>query len=117
MPKSIYSPAYETFLRLLKESRTHAGLSQRALAARLHRPQSFVSKVELGERRCDLIEFREICRALGVDPADFLKQLEAALVGEEARIESPQPVPQQPRSGGDVGADCASTPQELELRE
>lgn len=80
MPKSLYSPAYETFLRLLRSARSEAGLTQRQLAARLQRPQSFVSKVESGERRCDVVEFREICHALGADPVQFMAALEAALV-------------------------------------
>jgi transcriptional regulator with XRE-family HTH domain len=79
MPKSIYSPAYETFLRLLRQARTDAGLTQRQVAARLQRPQSFVSKVESGERRCDVIEFRDICGALDIEPADFMQRLELEL--------------------------------------
>ena len=48
-------------------------ITQVELADQLQRPQSFVSKFENGDRRIDVVEFIEICRALGVDPADIVK--------------------------------------------
>lgn len=56
------------------EARKLAGLTQVELADRLKRPQSFVSKYERGERRLDVIEFCEVCRALEIDPAAFLRR-------------------------------------------
>ena len=47
-------------------------MTQTELAARLKRPQSFVAKYELGERRVDVVEFAEIARALGCDPLNLL---------------------------------------------
>ena len=44
-----------------------------AMAARLGKPQSYVSKVERGERRIDVIEFCQIAEALGRDPAKLLQ--------------------------------------------
>jgi transcriptional regulator with XRE-family HTH domain len=41
----------------------------------LKRPQSFVSKFERGERRLDVLEFREVAQALGIDPIRFLRRL------------------------------------------
>jgi hypothetical protein len=38
------------------------------LADRLQRPQSFVSKFETGERHLDVLEFVELCEAIGIDP-------------------------------------------------
>jgi hypothetical protein len=43
------------------------------LALKLDKPQSFVSKYETGERRIDVLEFAEVCAALGLDAADFLR--------------------------------------------
>ena len=62
---------------LLVEARKAAGLTQVELAAQLQRPQSYVSKVERGERRLDVIEFLEVARALQLDVVAFLHQLDA----------------------------------------
>lgn len=61
---------------LLRELREAAGLRQVDLAARLKRPQSFVSKYESGEKTLDFLEVREVCRALGVPLADFVRRYE-----------------------------------------
>jgi len=53
-------------------ARKESGLTQADIAARLKRPQSFISKYERGERRLDLVEFREVAQALGIDPIRFL---------------------------------------------
>ncbi|HEV3459852.1 MAG TPA: helix-turn-helix transcriptional regulator [Thermoanaerobaculia bacterium] len=50
---------------LLREARKAAGLSQRAVAQHFGRPQSFVSKVESGERRIDPTELRVFARLYG----------------------------------------------------
>jgi transcriptional regulator with XRE-family HTH domain len=59
----------------LAAARKSAGLTQQQLANHLYKPQSFVAKVELGERRLDVIEFLAVCEALGVDPCDLLNKL------------------------------------------
>jgi hypothetical protein len=51
-----------------------AYLEQSGLVAG-HRPQSFVAKYEGGERRVDVVEFIEICRAIETDPNKLLKIL------------------------------------------
>lgn len=48
--------------------RLGAGLTQVVLADKLKRPQSFVSKFETGERHLDVIEFIDVCQAMGADP-------------------------------------------------
>ena len=74
MPKTLHSPDYARFLSLLKQARKDAGIVQQELADRLGKPQSFVAKVERGERRIDLIEFIAIATALGSDPVRLLKR-------------------------------------------
>ncbi len=63
------------FRELLVEARKKADLTQAELASRLNRPQSFVSKYERGERRLDVLEFREVARGLRIDPIEFLAKL------------------------------------------
>ena len=80
MPKTIFSAGQEKLQILLKSTRESAGLTQTALAKKLNRPQSFVSKYESGERRIDLIELREICKALKISLTDFVKRFEKSLI-------------------------------------
>ncbi len=69
----------EVLLALLREIRLDAGLKQADLAKRLHRNQTYVSKYELGERRLDLLDLLEVCRALGISLQSFTRRLEARL--------------------------------------
>jgi len=57
------------------EARKSAGLSQQELARRLKRSQSFIAKLEVGERRVDVVEFIEIARALGKQPTELLSRV------------------------------------------
>jgi transcriptional regulator with XRE-family HTH domain len=57
------------------EARKSAGLSQQELARRLKRSQSFIAKLEVGERRVDVVEFIEIARALGKEPTELLSRV------------------------------------------
>jgi len=66
MAKSIYSAGQERLQKLLRQVREDGGLTQTDLAARLKKPQSFVSKYESGERRLDLIELKEVCEQIGI---------------------------------------------------
>ena len=63
-------------LELLRRLRVDAGLSQVNLAKKLRQPQSFVSKYETGERRLDLLEIRQVCRAVGTSLRDFVDRFE-----------------------------------------
>jgi len=73
MRKTLRSSDQQLFLDLLRSARKKAGLTQAALAEKLHRPQSFVAKYENGERRIDVTEFVELASALGADPLTILR--------------------------------------------
>jgi ribosome-binding protein aMBF1 (putative translation factor) len=73
--KAVRTPKYIQLRHLLVDARRKAGLSQDALASRLKRPQSYVSKFERGERRLDVVEFFEVMDALNVDGFKLLKKL------------------------------------------
>jgi transcriptional regulator with XRE-family HTH domain len=64
---------------MLIEARMRAGVTQVELAARLGRPQPFISFVERGERRVDVIEFYAIMKALGADPELAFRELSGRL--------------------------------------
>ena len=83
MPRSVFTSDYHTFREMLVDARKQTRMTQNQLAARLRRPQSFVSKYERGERRLDVVEFLQIASALGKDPAAFLKQLKRKLAKRE----------------------------------
>ena len=76
MPRNRSTTKQAEFLAALVKARKEAGLTQAILAGRLGRPQSFVSKYETGERRLDVLEFREVARAVGFNPARFLGELD-----------------------------------------
>ena len=54
----------------LIQARKEQGLSQDAVASRLGKPQQYVSRYEVGERRLDMVEFLDAAKALGVDGLD-----------------------------------------------
>ncbi len=55
-----YQKAYKRFRARLVQARQEAGLTQVEVAKRLGRPNSFISKCELGERRVDVVELRQL---------------------------------------------------------
>lgn len=79
--KSIHKPEYQTLLELLIEIRDKAGLKQAELAVLLGRSQPYVSDVERGGRRLDLLQLREYCQACGEDLVAFVKRFEKAIAG------------------------------------
>lgn len=79
MDKKLYSKQQIALQRLLRELRHEANLRQEDVAAQIGEPQSFVSKYEIGERRLDILELREICQALGISLAQFVERLEQQL--------------------------------------
>ena len=67
------------FRQELKNLRLSSGLTQADLAERLNKPQSYVSKLESGDRSLDFIETRELCLACGVSLERFVRQFEKIL--------------------------------------
>lgn len=67
MAKGIHDERYRALIDRLVTARKTQELSQAEVASRLGRPQQFVSRYELGERRLDIIEFIDVAAALGLD--------------------------------------------------
>jgi transcriptional regulator with XRE-family HTH domain len=85
MDKSTHTPLYDAFRAKLKALRVAAKLTQRQLAARLGREHSFVARMEIGDRRLDVVEFYWVCRALGYDPNAIWLELASQFAKLEAR--------------------------------
>ncbi len=73
--KSLFSEEYDRFLRLLRDARTNAGMTQDEAARMLGRPQSLVSKCESGERRVDIVEFVGFCRVYEIEPSEIIRRI------------------------------------------
>jgi transcriptional regulator with XRE-family HTH domain len=61
---------------MLAKARKDAKLTQVQLASRLHRRQAFISRIERGERRVDVVEFLDLAHAIGFDPSKFIAEFD-----------------------------------------
>ncbi len=75
MQKTLYSRQYQHMLKLLRDRRVLAALSQAELAERLEWTQAEVSKCETGVRRLDVIELKLWLEALDSDMVTFVQEL------------------------------------------
>lgn len=77
MPKSLNSPRHELIKAALVERRKAAGMTQTEVAEKLGRPQSYIAKIEGGERRLDLVELMDLADVIRLDVPNLLRQLGA----------------------------------------
>lgn len=75
MPKTVTSPLQKKLAAMLVQYRKAAGLRQIDLAEKLGVYQSWVTHLESGQRRVDVIELIELSRVLGFDPAETVRKL------------------------------------------
>jgi transcriptional regulator with XRE-family HTH domain len=85
MEKSTFTREYAVLLKLLRETRRAAGVTQVQLAERVNETQSHFSKMERGEVRLDVIQLRTVCHALGTTLPAFVANLEERLGKREKR--------------------------------
>lgn len=78
MTKTIRSSGHEALREALIAARKAAGMTQKELALELRCHQSFIARLESGQRRIDAIELIVLSRALKVDAAQLLSQAERA---------------------------------------
>lgn len=72
---SVYSNEYQMVIKALREARVAGHITQEDLGRALGKPQSFIAKVENGERRLDVVEFVYLCRLVNVDPVCIIGKL------------------------------------------
>lgn len=75
MPKALQAGRYRNLPKALRSMREAAGLTQRELAARLRISHTMVHSSEVAERRVDVMEFADWCKACGKDPVAALADL------------------------------------------
>ena len=75
MKKSRFTKKYAELLRVLKEARHEADMTQTEVGRLFGAHASFVSKCESGERRIDVIELAQFCRAYGITVSDLLSRI------------------------------------------
>ncbi|MDP8997157.1 MAG: helix-turn-helix domain-containing protein [Pseudomonadota bacterium] len=73
MGKTLGSARHKLLIDLIISKREAAGLTQSQLAAKLREYQSFVARLESGQRRIDVIEFLELASVLGFDSAKAMR--------------------------------------------
>lgn len=57
-----YLPQYKKLTQKLRQARLDAGFTQVEAGQRLKKPQAYISKIERGERRVDVVELNEFAR-------------------------------------------------------
>jgi len=76
--RSIHDPRYQDLIQKLIQLRESKNVTQVELALRLGKPQSYVSKVEILERRLDVIELMDWLNALDAELAFFINQISSS---------------------------------------
>lgn len=70
--KALQTRRYRAFRERLRQARLDAGLTQVEVAARVGKPQQWVTKCELGNRRVDFVELEDWAAACG-KPLTFFR--------------------------------------------
>ncbi|MCB2014291.1 MAG: helix-turn-helix transcriptional regulator [Sphingobium sp.] len=78
----VVSTEYRSIIEKVKAVRLSLDVSQRELARRLGKPPSFVNKIELLERRMDILEFVQIAEALGMSAEQLIAAVATSLKKE-----------------------------------
>lgn len=68
-----YQPKYQKLTQRLRQARLDAGLTQIDAGEKLKKPQSYISKVERGERGVDAVELAEFAKVYKKSMGYFVK--------------------------------------------
>lgn len=79
MPKTVFGGEHRHLVDVLVDARRQAGLTQAELAAKLGKDQTFVSIIERGQRRVDVLEFIALARAMDREAELLFADVEARL--------------------------------------
>ncbi len=78
MNKTLGSKRHVALIAFLKDRRKAAGLSQEELAEHMGEYQSFVARMESGQRRVDVVEFIALAEVLNFNAAKALANIAKA---------------------------------------
>jgi len=73
MKRSLHSKEYKDFTERLKTARLESGLTQVQVSKKLKRPQSYVSNIESGQQRVDVVELQKFAKLYRKDINYFIK--------------------------------------------
>ena len=73
MPRAIYQKEHKIIVERLKKARIEAGLGQVEVAEKLNRTQSYLSKIESGQRRFDVLQLKEFAKLYKKDIKYFIE--------------------------------------------
>lgn len=83
MARALNRREHQVLIKLLRTIRVNASLTQAECSRALGRPQSFMSDVEKGLRRLDIVQLRDLCTVLGYDLPRFISEYEKVLMSSE----------------------------------
>ena len=72
MSRTLRTKEYGEIIEKLRQARYDAGFTQVEVAKKLKRPQSYLSKVEAGEQRLDILELKKFAELYKKDVGYFL---------------------------------------------
>ena len=75
MGRHLRSTRHRALIAAIVEARDATGLSQRKFAAKLKRTNNFVWRIEAGERQVNVLDFIEIAKAAGLEPAELMTRV------------------------------------------
>lgn len=75
MGTHLRSARHRALIAAIVEAREATGLSQREFAAKLRRSNNFVWRIEAGERQVNVLDFIEIAKAAGLEPAELINRV------------------------------------------
>lgn len=75
MAKQLRTARHKALMAVIAAERKKAGLTQRELAAKMGRADSFFGKIESGERQLNVLEFCEVADAFGVNPKNLFAKV------------------------------------------
>ena len=73
MPKTIYTKEHKSLIERLVKARKESGLDQNDVARLLGKTQSYVSKLESGQRRIDVVQLKEFAKIYKKSLEYFIK--------------------------------------------